>query len=175
MAAPGVVALDAHLERCARGERAQQLRRRVARRVVVGDQLERRHRLQCEARQQRLEVALGVSHCQGDGRLHGGESRGGARGVRTARTELSSARVGELAFIVHREKSDATYAPSFDFDEPLLAKRQASIHDEVASIDGWLEPVDSLKLYELAYLADGPFLEIGTYRGKSTTLIATAL
>jgi predicted O-methyltransferase YrrM len=82
--------------------------------------------------------------------------------------------VGELAFIAHGQKSDAAYAPSFEFDEPLLIERQAAIHDEVAPIDGWLEPVDSLKLYELAYLAEGPFLEIGTYRGKSATLIATA-
>src|SRR4051812_38055224 len=88
---------------------------------------------------------------------------------------LSSARVSGIGFIAHGQKSDATYAPSFDFDAPQLRERQAAIHDEVATIDGWLEPVDSLKLYELAYLAQGPFLEVGTYRGKSATLIATAL
>jgi hypothetical protein len=49
------------------------------------------------------------------------------------------------------------------------------IHEEVGSIEGWLEPEDSLKLYELGYLAPGPFLEIGTFRGKSTTVLATAL
>jgi hypothetical protein len=49
------------------------------------------------------------------------------------------------------------------------------IHEEVASVEGWLEPEDSLKLYELGHLAPGPFLEIGTYRGKSTTVLTSAL
>ena len=49
------------------------------------------------------------------------------------------------------------------------------IHEEVASVAGWLQPEDSLKLYELGYLAPGPFLEIGTYRGKSTTVLTSAI
>ena len=56
-----------------------------------------------------------------------------------------------------------------------VEERGAAVHEEVAAIDGWLEPGDSLKLYELGCLAPGPFLEIGTYRGKSTTVLATAL
>jgi predicted O-methyltransferase YrrM len=54
-------------------------------------------------------------------------------------------------------------------------ERAAAIHEEVAEIDGWLQPGDSRKLYELAATAAEPFLEIGTYRGKSTAIIATAL
>jgi len=56
-----------------------------------------------------------------------------------------------------------------------VEERGAAVHDAVASIDGWLEPGDSMKLYELGCSTPGPFLEIGTYRGKSTTVLATAL
>jgi predicted O-methyltransferase YrrM len=45
----------------------------------------------------------------------------------------------------------------------------------VEALPGWLLEADALKLYELAGLADGPILEIGTHRGKSTILMATAL
>jgi len=56
-----------------------------------------------------------------------------------------------------------------------VEERGAAVHDAVASIDGWLEPGDSMKLYELGCSTPGPFLEIGTYRGKSTAVLATAL
>jgi hypothetical protein len=49
------------------------------------------------------------------------------------------------------------------------------VHEEVAEVAGWLEPEDTLKLYELGYLAAGPFLEIGAYRGKSAAVLATAV
>jgi len=54
----------------------------------------------------------------------------------------------------------------------------AAQHDVIRSVEalpGWLLEADALKLYELAYLADGPVLEIGTYRGKSASLMAAAL
>ena len=41
-------------------------------------------------------------------------------------------------------------------------------------IEGWLFPADALKLYEMAYFA-GDILEIGTYRGLSTTVMANAI
>ena len=40
---------------------------------------------------------------------------------------------------------------------------------------GWLRVENCLKLYELAYHAAGRILEIGTFHGKSTTIIAKAL
>ena len=58
---------------------------------------------------------------------------------------------------------------------PLLTETHGRIHDEVREVAGWLEPGDSLKLYEIGYGAPGPFLEVGTYCGKSTTVLATAL
>lgn len=45
----------------------------------------------------------------------------------------------------------------------------------VESIPGWLRPEDAEKLYELAHSTPGPILEVGTYRGKSTVLMATAI
>jgi predicted O-methyltransferase YrrM len=41
-------------------------------------------------------------------------------------------------------------------------------------IEGWLLPADALKLYELAYNSGGDILELGSYRGLSTTLLAQA-
>jgi predicted O-methyltransferase YrrM len=45
----------------------------------------------------------------------------------------------------------------------------------VDQIPGWLRPEDADELWELARSADGPILEIGTYRGKSAVLLALAL
>ena len=45
----------------------------------------------------------------------------------------------------------------------------------VESIPGWLLREDAEKLYALAGSAPGPILEVGTYNGKSTLLMATAL
>lgn len=42
-------------------------------------------------------------------------------------------------------------------------------------IDGWLRPQDALKLYELAFFAPGPILEIGSYHGLSTSILARAV
>lgn len=53
------------------------------------------------------------------------------------------------------------------------AQREAV--EAVEALPGWLLDDDALKLYELAYAAFGPILEIGTYRGKSTILMAIAL
>jgi predicted O-methyltransferase YrrM len=47
-----------------------------------------------------------------------------------------------------------------------------SIGDAVADVPGLLRPEDEEKLYELAHATAGPILEIGTYRGRSTTIMA---
>ena len=54
------------------------------------------------------------------------------------------------------------------------AARQRAI-ESVEALPGWLLEGDAAALYELAHDANGPILEVGTYRGKSTTLMATAL
>lgn len=45
----------------------------------------------------------------------------------------------------------------------------------VQSIPGWLRPEDASIIYDLARASDGPILEIGTYCGKSTILMALAV
>jgi len=42
-------------------------------------------------------------------------------------------------------------------------------------IDGWLLPDDAMKLYEMAYFSNGNILELGTYRGLGTSIIASAV
>jgi hypothetical protein len=48
------------------------------------------------------------------------------------------------------------------------------IGETVADVPGLLRPEDEEKLYELASATEGPILEIGTYRGRSTTIMALA-
>jgi hypothetical protein len=54
------------------------------------------------------------------------------------------------------------------------ARRRDAI-DSVETLPGWLLEGDAAVLYDLAHAANGPILEVGTYRGKSTVLMATAL
>lgn len=42
-------------------------------------------------------------------------------------------------------------------------------------IPGWLQPADALKLYEMAYFATGDVLELGSYQGLSTSIMARAI
>ncbi|HJY84096.1 MAG TPA: glycosyltransferase [Candidatus Binatia bacterium] len=42
-------------------------------------------------------------------------------------------------------------------------------------IPGWLRREDALKLYEMAYFTSGHILELGTYRGLSTAILAQAV
>jgi hypothetical protein len=53
--------------------------------------------------------------------------------------------------------------------------RRVDAGPRVQDIAGWLRPDDAAKLYELARDAEGSILEIGTYRGKSTVLMARGL
>lgn len=43
------------------------------------------------------------------------------------------------------------------------------------AIPGWLRCEDALKLYELCYFAEGDILELGSYHGLSTSIIAQAV
>jgi predicted O-methyltransferase YrrM len=46
--------------------------------------------------------------------------------------------------------------------------------DGGAVIQGWLQREDSLKLYEMAYFAQGDILELGSYHGLGTSILARA-
>lgn len=83
------------------------------------------------------------------------------------------------------------YQPTFDFAGSFVDAYHQWLHDappraddlvELRSgtvegnriIDGWLRREDALKLYELAYCVRGNILELGSYHGLSTAIIATA-
>jgi hypothetical protein len=75
----------------------------------------------------------------------------------------------------------APYTPTYewaglgaDWDGSFLNDTHASALELVESIPGMLYPADAQKLYELAFHAQGPILEIGTHKGRSTVLLATA-
>jgi hypothetical protein len=44
--------------------------------------------------------------------------------------------------------------------------------EKIDSIDGWLTHDEATALYELAMAADGPIIEIGSWRGRSTAALA---
>ena len=48
-------------------------------------------------------------------------------------------------------------------------------HNVGTIMKGWLWKGDALKLYEMAYFADGDVLELGTYAGLSTCVMAQAV
>jgi predicted O-methyltransferase YrrM len=80
-----------------------------------------------------------------------------------------------LELLLYSEKHDREYRPSYDWGAATLGDRHERIAEAVWHIPGWLAPEDALKLYELAYFATGPILEIGMYCGRSTTILATAV
>jgi predicted O-methyltransferase YrrM len=62
-------------------------------------------------------------------------------------------------------------------DNPLLNLTAPGLleHGNGKAIDGWLWKADGLKLYEMAYFAEGDVLELGVYRGLSTCIMAQAI
>lgn len=80
-----------------------------------------------------------------------------------------------VGFVPLGNKDGTEYAPNYSFSGEYINDTHHTIYRSVEEIAGWLQPADALKLYELGYFSSGPILEIGTYRGKSTTIIASAL
>lgn len=73
----------------------------------------------------------------------------------------------------HEAKSTRGYAPSFfagDHRARISVEHDAC--ERLVPIRGKLEPADHLKLYECAYYASGPILEIGRLEGRSTAVLA---
>jgi cephalosporin hydroxylase len=76
----------------------------------------------------------------------------------------------------------APYGPTHRFDGLYLNARHASYancplsdgHLVELGVPGWLRREDALKLYELAFFACGSILELGTYHGLSTSIMAQA-
>jgi predicted O-methyltransferase YrrM len=74
------------------------------------------------------------------------------------------------------------YRPTFDFDSFINDRHRSfstcAVHNGAiidVGIPGWLRREDALKLYEMAYFADGNILELGCYQGLSTSILAQAI
>ncbi|MDW8326577.1 MAG: class I SAM-dependent methyltransferase [Anaerolineales bacterium] len=82
------------------------------------------------------------------------------------------------------------YRPTYDFPGPFINRSHrffstCPVKDNVLiqvrslpligkPIPGWLRREDALKLYEMAYFAQGDILELGSYQGLSTCILAQA-
>jgi SAM-dependent methyltransferase len=71
-------------------------------------------------------------------------------------------------------QSTRRYEPSL-FDGPYLNQNHRDIEKLVARVPGTLQPADQFKLYEMAYFAAGPVLEVGCGLGKSLAILALAV
>ena len=60
-------------------------------------------------------------------------------------------------------------------DAPSRTARKLAVLEAIGDVDGWLLADDVFKLYDLAYEAAGPILEIGTFHGRSAIAMAMAL
>jgi SAM-dependent methyltransferase len=70
------------------------------------------------------------------------------------------------------KRYDSAYQPSFQFGAADLGEPHLGAEQAVRDVPGWLRMEDALKLYELAFFARGPILEIGSYYGKSAIILA---
>lgn len=86
----------------------------------------------------------------------------------------------------HESRRPRGYEPIYRSFEPSLYVPEIGLHGfigeahenvpaAVADIKGKLMPGDQYKLYEAAYLAQGPILEVGRLHGKSTAVLALGL
>ena len=100
--------------------------------------------------------------------------------------------VHQESFIKLEELGDTTpgYYPTFDFAGEFINESHKffsicpirdgiliEVRDRPSSgsvIEGWLRREDSLKLYEIAYFVSGEILELGSYHGLSTSILAQA-
>jgi predicted O-methyltransferase YrrM len=75
----------------------------------------------------------------------------------------------DLKFTKKRDK----FFSRIEMNGELIKMKNRRYFGEV--IKGWLRRDDALKLYEMAYYTKGDILELGSYHGLSTTLMANAV
>jgi len=75
---------------------------------------------------------------------------------------------------IYRSFEPSFYVPPIGA-HGFLGPAHENIPDAVADIHGKLMPGDQHKLYEAAFFARGPILEIGRLHGKSTAVLALGL
>lgn len=79
-------------------------------------------------------------------------------------------------------KTFPAYRRTFDYDGEWIDESHREISELPVDgalirgpVQGFLRPADALALYELAYFAEGPVLEMGSAWGLSTTLLCRAV
>lgn len=77
--------------------------------------------------------------------------------------------------IPNANKLTPDYCPTFARAGTYINDEHRGVIDTVSSVHGQLRDEDAWKLYEMAYYADGPVLEIGCLHGKSTTILALGI
>ena len=104
-----------------------------------------------------------------------------------AATTRASTEVATTRFVYrHEDRRPLDYEPIYRSFEPSLYVPELGAHGflgpaheaipaAVEEIYGKLSPGDQYKLYEVAYFARGPTLEIGRLHGKSTVVLAMGL
>src|SRR5262245_8635890 len=66
-------------------------------------------------------------------------------------------------------------ACTLDFEQLSLIVRMLNVPDKLTPLPGWLTLGEQRTLYALAYILDGPILEIGAWIGRSTSVIARGI
>ncbi|MFA4994937.1 MAG: class I SAM-dependent methyltransferase [Bdellovibrionales bacterium] len=66
-------------------------------------------------------------------------------------------------------------ASTLSFQQLVQIVRILGVPKELTPVAGWLTPNEQQALYALAYILEGPFLEIGSWVGKSTSIISRAI
>ena len=66
-------------------------------------------------------------------------------------------------------------ACTLDFKQLTNIVQALWVRKDLTPLVGWLTPEEQRTLYALAYILNGPFLEIGSWVGKSTSIIAGAI
>ena len=64
---------------------------------------------------------------------------------------------------------------ALNFKQLINVVKVISVPANLPPVPGWLSTGEQIALYALTYVLDGPFLEIGAWVGKSTSILARAV
>jgi hypothetical protein len=66
-------------------------------------------------------------------------------------------------------------ACTLDFKQLINIVKTLGVPNDLVPVPGWLSNKEQVALYALSYVLGGPFLEVGAWVGKSTSIIARAI
>lgn len=76
--------------------------------------------------------------------------------------------------------SDAPYIPTYSVEGDWINDNHSKYNQDgrlltSTKLEGWLRPADALKIYEMSYFSPGDILQLGTYKGLSTSIVLEAI